>query len=218
MKILNVAAMLCISISSLACARHTKPLAAPAELSVPGRNFEAVWQASLDVLKDYYFRIDRQDRRAGVIDTLPMVGQYPLEFWRKDAVTKQAVAENALQTVFVASTVTIEADPQQPDTYRPVVRVELHRSNYPAAQITTSAEGYEMFAMVGGRNSWITDFGSSSGTTYYDDILTDRELSNSRQESTFPSPGNLTPLGRYEELEQRLTDAITKEASRRLAQ
>lgn len=55
--------------------------------------FEATWDAAIAALGKYRFRVDRADRRAGVITTFPLVGRHWFEFWRRDATTRTDVAQ-----------------------------------------------------------------------------------------------------------------------------
>ena len=48
---------------------------------------DALWETSKDVLRDHGYRIDRVDRRAGVITTWPCTSQQVFEFWRNDVCT-----------------------------------------------------------------------------------------------------------------------------------
>jgi hypothetical protein len=45
------------------------------------------WEAAQELLRRRGFRLDRVDRRAAVITTLPEVSQHWFEFWRRDVAT-----------------------------------------------------------------------------------------------------------------------------------
>ena len=126
------------------CAAHTRPVGGRAELSQAQRDFDALWQRTLEVLRRHNFRIDRQDRRAGVVTTRPMTGQYFLEFWRNDAVDAQSLAEGAIQTIYRSPKVTI-APPKKGSGYRPTVEVTLARSARRGSQITNTSQAYNLF-------------------------------------------------------------------------
>ena len=58
-----------------------------ASVNAPGEaEFDRLWAATLRVLRRHNFRPARQDRRAGVIETLPTTAQHWCEFWRKDTI------------------------------------------------------------------------------------------------------------------------------------
>ncbi len=48
---------------------------------------DALWEVTKDVLRGHGYRIDRVDRRAGVITTWPCTSQQVFEFWRNDVCT-----------------------------------------------------------------------------------------------------------------------------------
>lgn len=134
------------------CVRYTKPIAPakPAKLSVADRNYDAVWQAAIKVLRGrYYFRINRRDRRAGVITTYPLVGKQFFEFWRRDAVGGQDVAESSLHTIY--RTVLVNVRPTRRDSaiYEPIVRVRAVRSNKEQLTMGSTGQAYDMFIHPG---------------------------------------------------------------------
>ncbi|OPX21398.1 MAG: hypothetical protein B1H04_06720 [Planctomycetales bacterium 4484_123] len=117
-------------------------------------NFDIAWEAALETLREYRFRIDRADRRAGIITTYPMTGRYWFEFWRADAATDRDVLEGSLQTIY--RTVTVRLRRKAPPatgpttTSRPAecfaeVTVHTARSDRPTPQITSASEAFEMF-------------------------------------------------------------------------
>lgn len=59
----------------------------PGTASASGTDFDRLWKACEDVAKDYLFKLDRVDYRAGVLTTLPMVTSQAFEPWRWDAST-----------------------------------------------------------------------------------------------------------------------------------
>lgn len=145
------------------CAHYTQPPAA-AQFTPAQKNFESLWVASLRTLRTYHFTVDRADRRAGVIETSPMLGQQWVEFWRKDAVTAYDLLENSLQGVTRKATVRILSEGQSPATrpatasaasgpadtgrYRLVVEVTVLRGSEEIS-ITRTIDGYDMFILPG---------------------------------------------------------------------
>jgi len=206
MRILTAFIMLGVMIGAGACTKHTTPVVASVTEVGQERQFEIVYQSALEVLRRYQFRLDRQDRRAAMITTYPMTGQYPLEFWRRDSVTSFAKAENALQSTYLTATVLIV--PDGAESFRPIVRVDVSRSNYPEAHISSSAQAYSMYSQAGGRNSWVTDFGPHQTVSYHDEELLDEEIARHQRDLLFAEVGFRTPLGRFEELERMLADEI----------
>jgi hypothetical protein len=74
-------------------------LAQPAVAQIRGKDFDAVWDVCKTTARSYLFTLDRDDYRAGVITTVPMVSKQPLEVWRRDAGTTHDVYANALSTI-----------------------------------------------------------------------------------------------------------------------
>jgi hypothetical protein len=148
------------AVLGISCAAKPPALAARATAD---ENFNAAWDAALEVLAEYRFEIDRADRRAGVITTFPMVGRHWFEFWRLDAATPADVAEGTLQTIYRQATVTIHLAAPGGSTTRPTtlpaparapgaaaeyyvtVEVRTSRSDRPAPEVTSTSEAYEMF-------------------------------------------------------------------------
>jgi hypothetical protein len=60
---------------------------------------DTLWDAAQVVLREHHFRLDRVDRRAGLISTTPQTSQHAFEFWRKDTDTAHDFLEASLRTV-----------------------------------------------------------------------------------------------------------------------
>jgi hypothetical protein len=148
MKVATVVLMLAAG-WLVGCAVEAAPLRSAA--ATPDENFNAVWDATTEVLREYRFAIDRADRRAGVITTFPLLGRHWFEFWRADAAGPDDVLEGTLQTVYRRATVTIRRPASGGETapalgdYVAAVEVRVSRSNRPAAQVTSASEAFEMF-------------------------------------------------------------------------
>ncbi len=104
--------------------------------------FDLVWGASQDVVREYGFREDRSDRRAGLITTFPVTGKSWFELHREDAATARDAAESSIQTIYRSATVRVLPDG---DDYRTEVRVAVSRSNRPYLQVTNTSEAYRLF-------------------------------------------------------------------------
>jgi hypothetical protein len=125
------------------CANYTQPVVSQEPKTPAERNFETLWQASISVLREYYFKIDREDRRDGVIRTDAMLGKQFGEFWRKDAASDTNLAESTLQTIFRQATVTIK--PVGEDRFEPSVEVQTFRSNKEERQVSSTSEALNLF-------------------------------------------------------------------------
>jgi len=185
--------LLCLAAAG--CVKYTQPPPQAVALTEPRRNFEAVWRASETVLRRHNFQLDRQDRRAGVITTFPLVGRYFLEFWRSDAVAPRDVLEGTVQSVFRTVTVTIRPEPDDPQRYTATTQVQVWRSDKQPPQVT-SASQVPNIAGVTRRPS---------------------ELDRSRYQGNIPSEQDMILIGRDEKLEARLDEQIAREAQRLLS-
>jgi len=136
------------------CANYARPVVAPSgPTTADERNFQAVWQASLDVLRRYGFEVDppaaRQDRRDGLIVTPPLVGRQWFECWRRDAAGAHDVTETSLQTIFRTATVRVSRTAPNAGTFRADVEVQVVRADRLSPQIASASDIYEMFVMPG---------------------------------------------------------------------
>ena len=123
--------------------KYTEPVVAPTAMTPEQKQFDALWQASRRVLKRYDFRIDRQNPRAGVITTWPIVGKQLVELWRKDAASKTDAAESTLQTIYRSVKVTIRKT-EGPERFQPTVEVFVSRSNKPTHAVSTTSDAYNL--------------------------------------------------------------------------
>jgi CubicO group peptidase (beta-lactamase class C family) len=138
---------------------YSQPVAPAAAQTLDEKNFDAVWRASLDVLREYRFSVAVEDRREGTIITYPLLGRAYGEFWRKDAVTPSEVAESTLQTIYKTATVTILPASDEPNAYVASVAVEVARSDKPSYEVTSTSEAYGLFTSTGSKSRWLTEFG-----------------------------------------------------------
>ena len=129
----------------LGCGNYTEPEVEAPAMTPAQRNFEAYWQASMDVLRKYRFRADRKDRREGIIITHKMLAGHWFEFWRPDAVTFYDFAEGTLQTVHRRAEVRIEPMPGQAGRFRPRVRVEVSYPESRGLEMVGAGEAYGAF-------------------------------------------------------------------------
>ena len=127
------------------CANYAHPPAGVALAPPAEPRFDALWRASIDVLREYRFRIDRRDRRAGVITTRPMLARHWFEFWRRDAVTVRDFLEGSLQTVYRRATVRIQPKKDDPQQYAPRVSVVVVRPAGGGLEIVGAGEAYGQF-------------------------------------------------------------------------
>ena len=160
--------------------------------------FDATWDAAIAALGKYRFRVDRADRRAGVITTFPLVGRHWFEFWRRDATTRTDVAEGALHTIYRGARVTVTrrevsagSDKWRAE-YDVGVVVTKSRSNRAAPHVTSTSEAYDMFR----RPTEIRRIGGPGEGS--------------------AGAGGSTPLGRDEKLERLILERIRSLKAKKL--
>ena len=82
----------------LATTRRSYWTTQPAEVTVHNASFDRLWGASEDAARAFGFRLDRQDRRAGVLTTEPVTGKQVFEFWRRDTGNLGETLDNSLDS------------------------------------------------------------------------------------------------------------------------
>ena len=87
-----------------------QPIAGP--LYVATTNEELVWERAVDVLHDFNFQIERENRLGKVIKTEPKVGASLFEPWHKDAVGFNSRLEGTLQSVRRTVQISMQLDDQ----------------------------------------------------------------------------------------------------------
>ncbi len=189
--------------TAVGCMKYTKPVVSEPEMTEAQKNFQVLWLATQDVLREYNFTIDRHDRRAGVITTKPLTGMQFFEPWRKDAVTREAMLDSSLKTLHRTVTVQIRPTDPQARQYEPVVEVTVSKPNPPPQAIHSTGAAYSMFVLPNGQEDelrhGILDYASQPLG----------EPNQRAKEEQF--------LAHDEALAKRLTEEITAVAAKRLA-
>ena len=111
------------------------PSASPQPLFVTSTNSEFVWERIVDVLHDYPFEIERENKLNGVIETKYRIGSTLLEPWFRDSYGLRNRLESSIQTVrrkvFVTMT-PVEGG------YVVTVRAEKEIENFPISAANTT--------------------------------------------------------------------------------
>ncbi len=105
---------------------------------------DRLWEAIQETLRRNRFRLDRVDRQAGVITTMPEVSQHFFEFWRHDVSTWPDFWEATLNPIrrWVAVTVTHGDDGSWQDVQ---VVVHKERLSSPDRQFNSTGAAYQYF-------------------------------------------------------------------------
>ena len=75
------------------------PAAVSNPVFVPGNNMEAVWERTVDVLHDFQFRVARENKLDGDIETEYKIGASLIEPWQHDSVGFENRLESTFQSV-----------------------------------------------------------------------------------------------------------------------
>lgn len=81
----------CLLAVSTACHRAQPPSIDPPNptlASLDAADSDAVWASIQETLRRRGFRLDRVDREAGVVTTMPETSQHYFELWRRDVATQ----------------------------------------------------------------------------------------------------------------------------------
>ena len=97
----------------------------PATAQVSGRDLAVLWETCEAVAREYLFRIDRRDHRAGMLSTEPMISKQFFEPWRKDAGTINDVKEASVATI--RRTIYFQFTHNADETYTVVPKVVVER-------------------------------------------------------------------------------------------
>lgn len=183
------------------CAQNTQRVVPPPSLTPAQQNFEALWQGAIDVLDEYYFTLQRTDRREGVILTQPLTGKHWFEFWRKDSATARDTAESSLQTIFRQVRITIRPTAPGAATYQASVEVLVSRLDRDLPEIRSTSEAYDLFLMPG--------YDAERHRRHKSAIMESKTMAEHLQAN------NLVQLGRDANLEAKISGDIRAAAAKK---
>ena len=115
-------------------------------ISVADRSDEAdrVWDAIGETLRRHRFRLDRVDRRAGLVTTTPETSQHFFEFWRHDVATWTDAWQASLNPLRRRAEVTVARADEGRWTQLSVA-VFKERLSSPDRQFNNTAAAYQFF-------------------------------------------------------------------------
>lgn len=204
-RLLGVVLAAAVAGGAAGCLQYTQPVVAEPALQTPAeRNFQAMWLASQEVLRKYRFTINRLDRRAGLITTEPLTGQQFFEPWRRDAVTRDALADSSLKTLQRSVVVRIQPTRPGAEDYEPIVEVTVSKPSSPPMEIHSTGAAYGLFVLPQEEDD------EELGATILDYAFQqpgEQEEPNAAAQPTYQDP----------QLARRLTEEIIAEATWRLA-
>lgn len=116
----------------------------PANATARGDDFERLFAASEDTARDFLFRIDRVDYRAGLLTTWPLVSKQWFEFWRPDVQTWDDLEESSLATI--RRTIRFQINCLDDGTFEVTPMVLVERQTLVGARITSAVQYRRVFA------------------------------------------------------------------------
>lgn len=105
---------------------------------------DRIWEASQEVLRRSRFRLDRVDRTAGTITTLPTTSQHFTEFWRRDVRTFRDLVESTINPIRRWVEVRFTSDSESRWTGVEVL-VHKERLSSPDRQFNSTAAAFAFF-------------------------------------------------------------------------
>ena len=116
----------------------------PVSVAEPSEQADQLWEAVQETLRRGRFQLDRIDRQAGVITTMPEASQHFFEFWRHDVDTPRDRWEATLNPMRRWVEVSLTRADDGPWTQLAVV-VHKERLTSPDRQFNSSGAAYQYF-------------------------------------------------------------------------
>jgi len=127
----------------------SEPIATAPEPILVQAEVDQIWQFCQTELKTRGFRLDRVDRRSGIIQTYPLTSKQWFEFWCQDVVTGHDLAESSLHTIRRRVYIDVSAAPE--DRHRLQCRVAVERLSAPLELTSGQVRVRDIFGQAAGR-------------------------------------------------------------------
>lgn len=119
-------------------------LGQPAVAEVRGGDFNRLWEAAKETVRDYQLALDREDYRAGVITSVPEVSKQVFEVWRSDAGTLDESLANTVGAI--RRTIRFEVSRGEDGTFTLVPKVLVERQSIFERRVTDVSQYRFAFA------------------------------------------------------------------------
>ncbi len=106
---------------------------------------DRLWAAAKETIRRLGYRLDRVDRRAGVISTLPEMSQQLFEFWRHDVDTPQDLWESAFNPIRRRVDIAMRTSLDEPGQMTLEVIVTKQRISSLDRQFNSTIAAYQFF-------------------------------------------------------------------------
>jgi hypothetical protein len=117
----------------------------PGVAHVSSRNFDALWDACRNAMRDDGFILDRRDYREGLLTSQPLVSKMAYEFWRGDVASAHELAQSSLAMLRRTVHFTITRKPD--GSFDAVPRVLVERNSLIGQRITSVDQYQNAFAI-----------------------------------------------------------------------
>jgi hypothetical protein len=159
-------------------------LAQPAVASITSRDYQKLWNACAQTIRNDQFEIDQEDYRQGVLTTWPMISKQFFEIWRSDAGTLYDVMQDSLQTIRRSVRFELARGPDGSYVARPKVLIE--QSSHPERRLSSVSQYPQAFVPLAETPTRITEEGATVPNRYWyvlgRDEAMERQLANSVRE------------------------------------
>jgi hypothetical protein len=132
--------------------------------------FDRLWTAVTDVLRDHHLQLDFQDRRGGTVTTHPATAQQFFELWRSDTYGAAEHGEANLQTLRKSAVVQLRKT-GEPGEFDLDVQVNVQRISQPERRITSAGGALRLFSEKSPTNE-----GTAPEPEYWIDLGRDGKL------------------------------------------
>jgi hypothetical protein len=120
-------------------------LSQPPAAQVQAKDFDRLWDSCKTVARSYLFALDREDFRAGLITTEPLISKQLWEFWRPDTGAASDVLANSTATHRRTLRFEIERD-EQSGAYTITPKVLVEQQTVLERRITSATQYRTAFA------------------------------------------------------------------------
>lgn len=117
----------------------------PGVADATSRNFDALWDACRDAMRDDGFIVDRRDYRSGVLTSLPLTSKMAYEFWRGDVVSPHDLAQSTLAMLRRIVRIEIKREPN--GFFRATPKVLVERDSLVERRITSVDQYQNAFSV-----------------------------------------------------------------------
>ena len=158
------------------CRTSPPPATISSEPLVVQGDPDRLWQLGQAELKSRGFRLDRVDRRNGVIRTYPATSGQWFEFWRGDVVGARQSAQSNLQTV--RRRVRLAMTPLADERCRLECTVVVEQLHAEGSVVSGTVRARDIFDGAAGRIPALTIRNSPGRSVEWGEIATDPALAN----------------------------------------